>query len=83
MQELFEPCRLGECVSSSYTPTAKSLHTRDLPPLKGQRPQKSLMLDEDGKLKYPPKLRRVEVKKTDIIQTKELPTPGIVKLRVS
>jgi hypothetical protein len=41
------------------------------------------MLDEDGKLKYPPKLRRVEVRKADVTQTKELPMPGIVKLRVS
>jgi hypothetical protein len=41
------------------------------------------MLDEDGKLKYPPKLRRVEVKKADVTWIKELPTPGIVKLRVS
>jgi hypothetical protein len=41
------------------------------------------MLDEDGKLRYPPKLRRVEVKKADITQTKELQMPGIVKLHVS
>jgi hypothetical protein len=41
------------------------------------------MLDEVGKLKYPPKLRRVEVKKADVTQARELPVPGIVKLHVS
>jgi hypothetical protein len=60
-----------------------SLHIQDLPPRRGQRPQKSLMLDKDGKLKYPPKVRRVEVKETEVTQIKELPPPGIVRLRVS
>jgi hypothetical protein len=41
------------------------------------------MLDEDGKLKYPPKVRKIEVEKMKIRQTKETPTPGTVKLRVS
>jgi hypothetical protein len=41
------------------------------------------LLDEDGRLKYPPKFRRVEAKEAEVTQTENLPTPGIVKLRVS
>ncbi|KAJ9576848.1 hypothetical protein L9F63_006622, partial [Diploptera punctata] len=67
----------SESIGSCYTPSARKLKIQDLPPRRRKLPKQNFMLDENGKLKYPPKIRKVE----SFEKEKEYSTPGIVKLQ--
>jgi len=76
-QKTFKYRNASVSIGSSCTPR------QDLPPLRRRNQQKSFVLDGDGKLKYPPKVRRVQVEEMEVEQIKEPPAPGIIKLHVS
>jgi len=65
-------------MDSSHKQPAAFLHVQELRSLMGQQTQELLMLDEHGKLKYPPNFRRVQEEYVDT-----LPTPGTLKQCVS
>jgi len=61
-------------MDSSRKQPADFLHVQELRSLMGRQRRELLMLDEHGKLKYPPKFRRVQEEYEDT-----LPTPGTLK----
>jgi len=78
-QELFpENCKPSKFMASSHKQSSAFLHVQELRSLMGRQTPELLMLDEHGKLKYPPKFRRVQEEYVDT-----LPTPGTLKQCVS
>jgi hypothetical protein len=65
-------------MDSNHKEPAAFLPVQELHSLTGRRTRELLMLDEHGKLKYPPKIRRVQEECEDT-----LPTPGTLKQCVS